>query len=60
MPKKVAKGDQIVEDNGWCDFKATPEYRKNFYNIFGNTCTKCKKGKAAEGKIWCAKCEEAE
>ena len=60
MPKQIAKGDKIVDDNGWCDFTATPKYRKNYYNIFGNKCTKCRKNSAAKGKIWCSKCEEGE
>ena len=58
MPKKTAVGDKIVEDNGWCDFTATKEYRDSHYRIFGNTCTKCRKRKAAKNKIWCSKCEE--
>lgn len=58
MPKHIAKGDKIIEDNGWCEFIATDKYRDNISDIFGNRCTRCRVNKADKGKIYCQICEK--
>jgi len=34
MTKNKIENGNMVEDNGWCEFKATEEYRENYDRIF--------------------------
>lgn len=63
MPNKIVhpvrqkKGSKLVEDNGWCYFVASEEYRSGIDDIFGKRCIRCRDILDDKGKEFCSKCE---